>query len=162
MLNYILSMILPNLLLVVLKIVVGSLVFKPIYMFIIIQTAIIVLTNIIIGVILKRQIKSQSEIINHYKGLVKATDPTKMIMLHEKEVQKITESMNSNIQELRSQVIELGNYTDEILNQYERIAKSIGEPELFNRDLVVLNNLPSCRGLLSKIHQFRLSETPKA
>jgi hypothetical protein len=51
----------------------------------------------IVGVILSRQIKSQSTIINHYKGLVNSYKPDKAIKLKDIEIEQLKKIADNDI-----------------------------------------------------------------
>lgn len=121
----------------------------------------------IVGVILSRQIKSQKEIINHYKGLVEALDPNRIIRLKEAEIDQLKRLADNDINKLRTEAFELGNYVDFILTTYEKTAKAYDKPEMFIRQSVIDMNMPSCTNILNEIHRINQSRpsssnTPKA
>lgn len=121
----------------------------------------------IVGVILSRQIKSQSTIINHYKGLVNSYKPDKAIKLKDIEIEQLKKIADNDINKLRTEVFELGNYVDFILTTSENTAKAYNKPEMFIRQSVIDMNMPNCANILNEIHrinQSRLSNsnTPKA
>lgn len=121
-----------------------------------------IITTSIVGVILYRQTKAQTVLINHYKGFAEAIQPDKIITLHKRQIEQLQETTDNDIKELQTQVIELGNYVDFILTDKEWMAKSINLPELFNRQAHINRNMPSCSGVLDKIQRFNQSKTPKA
>jgi hypothetical protein len=119
-------------------------------------------TTVIVGIILRQQIRSQKQIIDKYKGFVEATDPDKIITLHKREVEKIEQGMKADINELKTQVIELAQYVNYILDDYARMAKNIGQPELFtdnDRAALINRNMPHCAGVLDKIHSLTSSSS---
>ena len=109
-----------------------------------------------------RQTKAQTVLINHYKGFAEAIQPDKIITLHKRQIEQLQETTDNDIKELQTQVIELGNYVDFILTDKEGMAKSINQPELFNRQAHINRNMPSCSGVLDRIQRFNQSKTPKA
>lgn len=121
-----------------------------------IQTAIIIisniLANIIVGFILLKQIKAQKEIIHAYKGLVEATNPDKIILLHEREVNKIKETLSLDIKVLETQIIELGNFADKSLEVFKQQHAAIGK--IFYREDSISINMPHCSSILSQINQY--------
>lgn len=121
-----------------------------------------IITTSIVGVILYRQTKAQTVLINHYKGFAEAIQPDKIITLHNRQIEQLQETTDNDIKELQTQVIELGNYVDFILTDKEWMAKSINQPELFNRQAYINRNMPSCSGVLDRIQRFNQSKTPKA
>lgn len=125
-----------------------------------ILTGVSIIATAIVGIILSRQIKSQKEIIEKYKGLVEATSPDKIIALHDREIDKIKTLMDSDIKELRTQVIEMGSYIDYDLNKMEEMAKSINQPEIFDRSArvgIINRQMPHCVAILDSIHTFRIA-----
>ncbi len=117
-------------------------------------------TTIIVGIILAKQIKSQKQLIEQYKGYIEAVNPEKVITLHERQISQI-ESINSKtIEELRTQVLELGLYANHIIHSYERTAKNLNEPDLFNRIAVINRNMPNCAAVLEKINEYQFPKTP--
>lgn len=108
-------------------------------------------TNIIVGVILSRQIKSQKQIIEGYKGLVEATDPIKIVLLQKEEVKKIKDSASNDIAELKTQVQQLANvvaHNIEIMERYENFHKEDVYSLGFNRLTWINTNTPNCGSIL--------------
>jgi hypothetical protein len=110
-----------------------------------ITTGIPTIAIIWVGYILKEQIKSQTSIIEKYKGLVEATSPDKIISLHNQEVEVLKRLANNNIDNLRTQISEMANYVSQDLLRDERAAKSIGEPDLMNIDAMVNKFMPNAK-----------------
>lgn len=108
-------------------------------------------TTIWVKIILKKQIKSQNAIIESYKGLVDATNPDKIIALHEKEIAQIKRMADGDIELLKTQVIELGRVVTHQIEEFERWARNIGQPELFNRITYINNNMPHCSRVINVI-----------
>jgi hypothetical protein len=121
-----------------------------------------IVTTFIVGVILYRQIKSQTALINHYKGFAEAIQPDKIITLHKRQIEQLQDLTDNNIKELQAQVIELGYYVDHILTLNENSAKSMNQPELFVRQAVIDMTMPKCANILNKIHNIRQSNVPNA
>jgi hypothetical protein len=120
-----------------------------------------IVTTIIVGLILARQIKSQRQLIEQYKGYVEAVNPEKVIKLHERQIEQLNEVNTKIVSQLQTQIIELGTYVDHTLNGYQKIANGFpDEPGLFNRSAVINLNMPSCSGVLASIHEYRKSNTP--
>lgn len=111
-----------------------------------------IVVTAIVGIILSKQIKSQSEIIQKYKDLVNAYNPDKIIVLHEREVAKLKESMSLDTAELKNQIIELGAFATKSLEVFEEQHKSIGRT--FYRTEIVKNNMPHCIVILSEINRY--------
>lgn len=126
----------------------------------------IIITGVV-GIILFTQIRSQSTIINHYKGLVEILDPKKALGLKEAEIEQLKKLTDNDINKLKREVFELGNYVDYVLTSGENTAKAYNKPEMFVRQSVIDMNMPNCAYTLNEIHQInqsRLSSsnTPKA
>lgn len=124
----------------------------------------IIITTIVGGIFFS-QIKTQSTIINHYKGLVEILDPKKALKLKEAEIEQLKRLADTDINKLRNEVFELGNYVDFILTSNENAARAYDKPELFVRQSVIDMNMPNCARILNEIHrinQSRLSIKPNA
>ena len=105
----------------------------------------------------------QKTIIEKYKGLVDAVDPSKIIQLHKTEVEKLKELNSSDVNKLQTQVLELALFVDSTIRLNESMAKSINEPELYNRDTIISMNMPSCAGVLQNIRNMKSQpKTPNA
>lgn len=109
-------------------------------------------TTIIVGIILARQIKSQKQLIEQYKGYVEAVNPEKVIALHNRQIELITSLNNQTQQELKQQVFELGWYVNHILARNEASVKSINDPTFFYSSADVIGrNMPNCISVLADI-----------
>ena len=97
------------------------------------QTAVIVVTNIIVGYILWRQIKSQSEIIDKYKGLVESINPDKIISLHQRELEQLNKITTTDITQLQSQVNELSYFVVHALHVTFKESDDFNEEAFINR-----------------------------
>lgn len=113
----------------------------------------------IVGVILYRQIKSQKDIIKHYKGLVGRLDPKNVLILKDAEIEQMKRIADNDVNNLKGEVVELANYVDTLLTMYENMAKEIGHPESFNRQRAIDRNLPKSANLLNEIHKTHQSSS---
>lgn len=107
--------------------------------------------NSLVGVILFRQIKSQKEIIESYKGLMEATDPSKIVLLQKEEVEKIKRVASNDIAELKLQVQQLANvaaHSIEMMENHETNHKNTKFSIGFNRNTWINMYLPNCGAVL--------------
>ncbi len=116
-----------------------------------------IIATVIVGVILSKQIKTQKEIINGYKGLVDSVNPDKIIKLHDREIDKIKADMSFDINELKTQIFELATFADEIIEGFQDILKTAKVEEDF-RKASIEESMPHCRKLLEEIKQSRLQK----
>lgn len=123
-----------------------------------IQTVIVVAVQLIVGGILLQQIRTQKQIISEYKNLLDAKDPSKIIQLHDRQIEQIQNITSTDIDLLNKQVFELANYTAHMIYVWERSAKSIGEPNLFNETAFINLNMPHCSGVINKLREIRRNE----
>ena len=107
-----------------------------------------ILATFVVGYILKRQIASQNQIIANYKGYIESTDATRVIKLKDEEVEQIKKNLSLDINTLQRQVSEMSVFVNHVFNTYEDMAKDMGEPDLFDRDSVIFNIMPSCQQVL--------------
>ena len=105
-----------------------------------------IVVTIIVGYILKSQIKSQKTIIDKYKDFANVIDPKKAIALKDVEIEQIKKNMSNDIQTLQIQVSELSSYVNYIIEYSENIDKEINYN--FDKDSFITNNFPSCRAIL--------------
>ena len=119
------------------------------------QTAIIIIVNIIanvvVGVILSRQIRSQNKIIKHYKNLVAAYDIQYLKSLHEAEKQALSSISTFTIEQLQVQVSELAHFTHNSIIVFNMQHRGIGKP--FDKDYLIDARLPHCKKVLSEIQE---------
>src|SRR5574340_1011085 len=73
------------------------------------------ITNIIIGIILHRQIKSQKELLRGYKDFISAIDPDKIIKLHDRHIEQINSVNYNNTSILKKQLQETAQYCKHVL-----------------------------------------------
>ena len=106
-----------------------------------------IVVTIIVGVVLREQIKSQKSMIDNYKGFVEAIDPKKALALKDEEIEQIKKNMSNDILTLQNQVSELSSYVNHIIDYGESISEEADYN--FDRDAFITNNLPSCRSILS-------------
>jgi len=106
-----------------------------------------ILTTLVVGCILRSQIKSQKTIINNYKDFADVIDPKKALSLKDDEIIQIKKNYSNDIEILQKQVYELSTYTNHVLNHFENQAIEIEMPNEFIKDSVIINNMPSCRNL---------------
>lgn len=123
-----------------------------------IQTIIIVAVQLIVGGILLQQIKSQKQIINNYKGLVEATNPEKIITLHNREIEQLVQTYSSDKELLNTQIFELSNYVAHMIGIWERGAKELNDPNLFNQTAFINLNMPHCSQIIHDMQQLRQSQ----
>lgn len=107
-----------------------------------------ILATVVVGYILKRQIASQNQIIANYKGYIESADATKVIKLKDEEIEQIRKNLSLDINTLQRQVSEMSVYINHTFSKYEDMAKDINEPDLFDRDSVIFNIMPSCQQIL--------------
>lgn len=108
-----------------------------------------IITTLIVGCILRGQIKSQKTIIDKYKEFADVIDPKKALSLKDYEIGQIKKNYSNDIEILKKQVHELSTYTNHVLDYFERQAKENEIPDEFIKDSVVINNMPSCRSLFN-------------
>lgn len=106
-----------------------------------------ILVTVIVGVILRNQIKSQKSIIDSYKDFVSVIDPKIVLGLKEEEINQIKLNTSNDIQVLQKQISELSFYVNHIISHGEESSKEIGIT--FDRDSFIRDVLPSCRNLLN-------------
>lgn len=113
-----------------------------------------------VGFILKNQIKSQSDLLNHYKNYVQSIDPSKLMSLKNAEMEQL--KINSSITEsdLKDQLYEMANYIDSLLTMLENSAKYI-EGSDFKKKNIIEKYLPKSNRLLEEIHT-KFHSTPNA
>ena len=110
-------------------------------------TIINIVTTIVVGVILAKQIKSQKAIIDSYKDFVSVINPTVALQLKDAEIQQIKKNMSNDIQTLQNQNSELSFYVNHIINYLEETSKEVDIS--FDRDSFITDTLPSCRSILN-------------
>jgi hypothetical protein len=108
-----------------------------------------IISTFIVGYILRSQIKSQKSIIENYKDFASLIDPKKVLSLKDDEIAQIKKNYSNDTEILQKQIYELSNYTNHVLNVFEKQAKEMGMPNEFIKESVVINNMPNCRNLLS-------------
>lgn len=74
------------------------------------QTLVIVVVNILIGIILIRQIRSQKQVINIYKDLISAVSPEKIVALQKREVEQLNNIYSTDIKDLNIQTYQLARF----------------------------------------------------
>ncbi|MDI6047536.1 hypothetical protein [Flavobacterium yafengii] len=113
--------------------------------------AFLILANIIItlvvGCILKVQIKSQKTIIDKYKDFADVIDPKKALSLKDVEIEQIKKNMSNDILTLQSQVSEFSSYVNYIIEYGEETSQEINYN--FDKNVFITNNFPSCRSILN-------------
>ncbi len=119
-----------------------------------------IVTTSIVGRILYKQIKSQTDLINHYKGYAEAIDPKKIIALHDQEVTKLQKLTTDDIRELKTQLVEMGWYVDNRMTDREISAKQNNYS--FDRQSEIREYMPRCINVLNVIREHRQSNTPNA
>ena len=107
-----------------------------------------ILATFAVGYVLKRQITSQNQIIANYKGYIESTDATRVIKLKDEEVEQIKKNLSLDVNTLQRQVSEMSVFVKHVFNTYEDMSKDMGEPDLFDRDSVIFNIMPSCQQVL--------------
>ena len=107
-----------------------------------------IIATVVVGIILKRQINSQNQIIANYKGYIESTDATRVIKLKEEEVEQIKKNLSLDINTLQRQVSEMSVFINHVFNTYQDMADDMNEPNLFDRDSVIFNIMPSCQQVL--------------
>ena len=110
-------------------------------------TIINIVTTIVVGVILAKQIKSQKAIIDSYKDFVAVINTTVALQLKDAEIQQIKKNMSNDIQTLQNQNSELSFYVNHIINFLEETSNDVDIS--FDRDSFISDTLPSCRNLLN-------------
>ncbi len=123
-----------------------------------IQTTVIVITNIIVGVILWQQIRSQKSLIKKYKGYVEALSPDKIIALHDKEVEQLKKTYSFDEQQLKTQLLELAIYVDYHLTDLYKTDTDFS----IDRQTHINRNVPHCSKLLQSVNDYMKSKTPNA
>ena len=109
-----------------------------------------ILVTIFVGIILKRQIKSQNTLLSHYKDFISAIDPNKALALKDEEIKQIKLLLGNDIDLLKTQIGELSYYTNEILNNMEAIKKDIDtENELPSKESTINNYMPNCKSIFN-------------
>lgn len=98
-----------------------------------------------VGCILKAQIKAQGAVMKVYKDLVDSIDNVSKI--HDIEKAKLKNVMSMDIEELRTQNIELVATTKGAITVFEQQHQLSGR--FFDRREFISNNLPNCHKLLS-------------
>ena len=121
-------------------------------------SALSIVTTSVVGIFLYRQIKSQTELINHYKGYVEAIDPKRIITLHEQELTKLQQLTSDNIREVKTQLVEMGWYVDNILTDRELSYKQSNYQ--FDRQSEIREYMPQCINVLNVIREHRQSKIP--
>jgi hypothetical protein len=109
-------------------------------------TALNILVTIVVGIILRNQIKSQKAIIDSYKDFVSAINPLVALQLKDAEIEQVKKNMSNDIQTLQKQVSELALYANHIIEYTEKTSKDVNYG--FDRDSFISNTLPSCRTIL--------------
>jgi 5-bromo-4-chloroindolyl phosphate hydrolysis protein len=101
------------------------------------------ITNIVIGVILHRQIKSQKELLSGYKDFISAIDPDKIIKLHDRHIEQINSVNYNDISVLKKQLQETAHYCKHVL-------KIMSQNPEFNREAFINRILPNCKDMLQE------------
>ena len=117
-----------------------------------------VIANVFVGIILYRQIKSQKEVIENYKGYVDAINPDKIIALHNKEIEQLKKITDFDHEQLTTQLLELAIYVE---NHLTRIYSTY-TPDSIDRETHINRNIPHCAKLIQGLHDYFESKTPKA
>jgi hypothetical protein len=111
-----------------------------------------IIVNVLVGVILYNQIKSQKALIEQYKGYVEAVNPEKIIKLHDRQIELITSLNNQSQSQLKQQIFELGWFAVHQLTIFERSAKSVNDPNFFySTNATIQRNMPNCVNVLTEI-----------
>jgi transcriptional regulator with PAS, ATPase and Fis domain len=108
-----------------------------------------ILATIYVGYILHKRVKSQKELLQSYKDHLSVLDPKKSLFLKEQEIKQMSKLNNLNKDITTKQMSELIFYMEHILNHFEDEAKSIGEEQLFKKETIIRNNMPSCLNLFN-------------
>jgi hypothetical protein len=122
------------------------------------QTVLIIVSNVIVGIILFAQIKSQKEIINNYKGLVEATNPDKIIALQKREVEQLITISSNDKTILQNQLFELANYALYQIENYEWLSNHVDfqNPEVFFNTVEYINEkFPASGSIVNKLWELR-------
>jgi hypothetical protein len=106
-----------------------------------------IIATIGVGFILRNQIISQKTIIDKYKDFVSVIDPKTALHLKDKEIEQIKKNMSNDILTLQTQLSEMSNYVNYVINYLEQQNKEI--PINFNKDVFITENMPSCRNILN-------------
>lgn len=121
-----------------------------------IQTIIIVLVQLIVGLILRQQIKSQKQVIGTFKQVVDSAD--NINTLHNTEIEQLKKVTSFDKDQLQIQALEMGIYIDNHLTHLY----STYTPDSIDRETHINRNLPHCSKFIKNIHDYFSESTPKA